>query len=125
MSDYKDKSIENFLRKWTEKPLYQLNKEINLTKKQVYSNKSLNFEDPNFRPSGPTMSPLVLWHEEEYLKMRRKEFNEIELNKIKAALMGVKNEFKSFVNKNIQELKALLIKPEKNWSKIMELRENA
>ena len=116
-------NIDRFINKWSEKPFYESNDTNQITKKENFTQASqFNFKNKNFRPSQETVSPLMTWYLQELVKKNKKLFNEIDINKIKAALKGVKNEWSALINKNYDKFEILLDEKKIDWNQIMELK---
>lgn len=67
-------------------------------------------------------SPLLIWHMEESKKRASGLMNEIDINEIKAAAKGVKNNWFKIFEENKPIFESMVDKNEFDWNKLMELK---
>jgi len=75
-----------------------------------------------FRITASTESPIKEWWKEEDRKKNLGLENEIDINLIKAALKGVKNEWFNIATQNRKQLEESVNCKNIDWKKIMELK---
>jgi hypothetical protein len=106
---YELNQVGEVIKKWSEKPLYQ---------KAVKS----NIFDINSHKSAVHPSDLLLWHIEESRKQDKGLENEIDINSIKAALRGYRNEWFHIIKKDPERFAKIFDENFINWKAIMEFK---
>jgi hypothetical protein len=107
---YESNPVGELIKKWSDKPLYE------------NQPKTSEYYERKFSKSAPSPSPILMWYLEELPKQEQQLQNEIDINHIKAALRGVKNEWFLIIKKDPEKFASMFDHNDINWKVIMEFR---
>jgi hypothetical protein len=92
------------------------------------------FDKPKAHKTAIHPSPIVMWHEQESLKRAEGKYNEIDGNYMKAALLGVINQWSDIVNPNkklvedffdyLESRRQDYAKAKEIWERLKQMMEN-